>query len=191
MKATWIAGVVVAGVVAGHAPSYLLAFGHLDTQHAVLAETGHGHLPVTAIIAALLGLWGVLGFLMGSARSIDAPGSRNNLFQLALRLAVLQIICFAVLEFGERLVVGAELADLLWHPLLFVGIGVQILTAFLLALILHGLARAVEFIIRSRRSLDHEARIPLLSAGRTYLAPPPRLLGGAWGLRSPPVLLSA
>lgn len=145
------------GLVLGHCLDYRVAAPELHHQ-AVLHSSGHGYLPY--VIAASLGVAfisavaaGRLGYLRGSGRGGSSLGFRAT----AARLIVLQLTAFSVLETGERLAVGGELADVA-GPLLWVGLALQVGTALVVAGLLRLIHRAAEEVGRLLTGVRSPAR---------------------------------
>lgn len=128
------------GVVSGHVVAYLLGYPSAGPRHAHLAVTGHSWtglatasllavIPVVLLAVAVLAVRGE-GRWSGSA--------------LALRLAVIQLPAFALIEVMERQwSVGRAAAD----PAVFIGLVLQPLVAVLAAWILDLLRRVVRAVV--------------------------------------------
>lgn len=176
-------GVALAGVVAGHAATYLVMTAGSPAE--LLAASGHGYLDAAGRLSVAAGLFGVLLLCARRLRgdpSIDGLG----IVPLALRLAAIQVGVFLVQEVGERWASGAPVAGVL--GLLPIGIAFQIAIAALGAVLLRSVLRAVERLSRglaARRIGRAEDRVPAPA-----LAPEaPRTAAGAftsWTLRGPP-----
>jgi hypothetical protein len=182
-----VLGTAVAGVVAGHLLTYLLAFAGDRLRHAVLTETGHRHWEALVPLAALVGVASAIGVVARNARS-EAGGhpGEGRFLPLALRLAAAQLSLFVALEVLERLVAGAPLSSLFGHGLLWLGLGVQAAVAVAAALVLRVLAGVAAAVARALREAVPRARspVPVPVAGRPVVRSV--LMGGAWGLRGPP-----
>jgi hypothetical protein len=184
-----VAGTAGAGLILAHTLAYVVAVPSSTARQQVLAHTGHSYwflLPKAAIVLALAS---VVAAVARAMRGVyRANGGAAPLAELAGRMALLQVAAFVGMEMAERLVAGAEVADLLSGDLLLVGLAIQILSALAGALLLHWLDRAVERIVLALR------RAPL--AARRALAHLPRrevearhalVLAGAAGVRGPPI----
>ena len=179
-----------AGVLLGHQLTYLLAHPASDERHATLMATGHDYLPFAGKVVLALVLAGVLTLVL---RSLSAGPFRVrdggvDLPRLAARLWAIQVVVFASMEIGERLVAHAPLGDLLTAGLLPVGLLALAGTALLGACVLRWLHRAVTVAIAA--ILTPTLRGPASVAFRAgpQLVPPHALLCGASGVRGPPLL---
>jgi hypothetical protein len=148
-----MAGVAFAGVVAGHSLTYFAALPGGNERGAYLAATGHSYWRNALVLALLLevlglGVVAVRGFRAGLRGTLPI---RHSARQLALRLALIQVVAFGALEAGERLVSGAGVSGMFAHHLFVVGIAVQLLVAVAGALLLRWLAAAARAIGASLR----------------------------------------
>lgn len=131
----------VAGLLAGHGLSYVVAVPDPHHRDFLLDHTGHAYLPAAgrlALILVIAAVATVVGRALSSRRS-DTAGSLSS---LALRLGVVQVAAFAGLEVLERLLSGAPLDTFVGDRLLVVGIAAQILVAAVGATLLRWLIRA-------------------------------------------------
>ncbi len=180
------AGTAVAGAVVGHLLTYLVALVNAATRHSVLEQTGHSYWRFAVPTAALLGVWSVAVLIVRHVRGPQRGVTEDGLLRSASRLAGVQLLLFGCVEVAERLLSAAPLAGLLNHGLIPLGLAIQILVAFGLALLIRGLASTAEFIARQ---LKRPPTVRSLRAGPLPTAPPRPglpLLSGAWGLRGPP-----
>jgi hypothetical protein len=186
LERTGWAGAAVAGAVLGHLLTYVVAFVNAATRHSVLEETGHSYWSFASAAAVLLGVSSAALVVVRRLGSPEDGGGEKTLLRSASRLAAVQLLLFACIEIAERLVDGAPVRGLLNHGLVPLGLAIQILVAFGLALLLRGLASAAELLARQLLS----SPTPRLLQVWPLPIPPPRprllLLSGAWGLRGPP-----
>ncbi len=126
-------------VVLGHQIAYLLAVPSGAERSSVLAATGHGYLPTTTHLALLLAVAAAGGLFL---RSLTRPGEEAARGSLFRSLALVQASMFVAMEVAERLATGAPIAGVFSHGILFVGIAVQLLLAFGLAVVVTLLSRA-------------------------------------------------
>ncbi|HUH08522.1 MAG TPA: hypothetical protein VML96_12055 [Egibacteraceae bacterium] len=117
--------VVPAGVVLGHLAAYGLAHPHAAARDEALA--GHGHFTQLALAAVVLGLVGA-----GWAAVRDRRGRPVDLNWR--RLAAWQLIGFAGLEVGERVIGGLGAAAAAGEPALWIGLAAQLPSAALVAI---------------------------------------------------------
>jgi hypothetical protein len=174
------------GLLAGHQAAYFVVYRDPAVVAHVLEDTGHGWLwfaPFLAAAAAAIAL--VVGF-----RGSEPIRSFHWRFAA---LAFVQVGSYVLLEATERAAHGHGSADVMttldgggWLVLI-VGIGLQLLTAFLVALA----SRAVERIAAAARRRRAGPRRPVPVAGRRWAAPDALLrrllLARAFGPRAPPV----
>jgi hypothetical protein len=122
------------GVLGGHAADYAVAFPSSTQRNEVLRATGHGWLSLGAGLAGLLAAVVISGVLARAVVPLVGRGrSSTSLIGFALRLAGWQVLIFTSLEFAERLLHRAPVADLTHGPLLATGISVQLPVAVLVA----------------------------------------------------------
>lgn len=178
----------VVGVVIGHTLSYLLAIWGADARHAVLDDTGHGYWGGAVVSAVVLGAWTVGTIAVRHySRGRDAVGGLpTRMTTVVTGLAWRQTVAFLVLESVERLVAGASLTTMLAGQVVLVGIGVQLVVAFAIALILWALACAAQVLGHFLAARSTFQRIQAAWPVPTEAGPRPVLVPGAWGLRSPP-----
>lgn len=185
-----LAAAAAAGVVTGHAATYLLAFRDPTARGTAMADAGHSHWPEMVVAALALGTL-ALGIVL--VRRLREPGARSELgssLGLAVRLAVVQTLLFVALEVGERLTGGWTPAELASHSLLSVlslGVLVQVAVGAIVALVLRAAAEVAGVVGRSLRGgrIIVRAVAPRRGAGR-WAVGSTVLLAGAWGLRGPP-----
>ena len=182
----WLGGLASGGVVAAHWLSYRLTTpaGHHESE--ILHATGHGYW--TWFVAVALGtlVAALAGFAHQRMRTSASMGAAA-LYRYSLgRLITMQAIGFLLLEIIERLASGGSL-DLAHQPAVVLGVGLQILIAFIGALLLVAFGRAIDAFGRwgdrptIREALVHfESQIACMR---------PRMAIGGWTLRGPPDLL--
>ena len=158
--------------------------GHHESE--ILHATGHGYW--TWFVAVALGalVAGLAGFAHQRMHA-RAPMGASALYRYSLgRLITLQAVGFLLLEIIERLASGGSL-DLAHQPAVVLGVGLQILIAFIGALLLVAFGRAIDAFGRSSdRSSIRESLVPF---GSQIASMRPRMAIGGWTLRGPPALL--
>ncbi|HSJ51945.1 MAG TPA: hypothetical protein VLA90_11795 [Actinomycetota bacterium] len=133
-------GFATAGLLIGHALSYLIAVPDPHHRDLLLHATGHAYLPVAAQAAIILALAAAAAVV---ARSWSGRGitPQDRFGRLAWTLAVVQITAFVGQEVLERVLTGMPLGDLVHDLVLPIGIGVQAAVALVGAALLRLLAR--------------------------------------------------
>ncbi len=134
-----LSAMATGAVVLGHQIAYLLAVPSGAERSSVLAATGHAYLPTTTHLALLLAVAAAGGLFL---RSLTRPGEEPARGSLFRSLALVQAGMFVAMEVAERLATGAHIAGVFSHGILFLGIAVQLLLAFGLAVVLKLLSRA-------------------------------------------------
>jgi hypothetical protein len=180
----------VAGVVAGHAATYLLAFRDDAARGAAFTAAGHSHWPEVVVGASALGIVAVGVETARRLRRRGAPPELGGPLEVALRLAALQTLLFVALEVGERLAAGWTPGGLLSHSfvsMLALGILVQVAVAAIVAVVLRAVPEVADIV---RRSLGTRVRAGAEPASFRRAAPEiigsVASLAGAWGPRGPP-----
>lgn len=125
-----VVALALAGVGLGHVGEYLLLAPHHHERHELLARTGHQYLPAALSAAAFAALVAVtLMFLLALGRGMGKLGLRRSPLQWSRAVPAAQVLAFAALEVGERLVSHAPLNDI--ALVLAVGVPLQLLVGFL------------------------------------------------------------
>lgn len=135
-----VLGFAVAGLVLGHALSYVIAVPDPYHRDLLLQRTGHDYLPVLGQATLMLFLAAIAAVVF--RRSLRGAGRGEGFAQLAGRLALVQVGAFVAQEVAERLLSGSGLHDLGYGHLLIVGVAAQIAMALAGAALLRWLARA-------------------------------------------------
>lgn len=179
-------GFAVAGLLLGHAVSYLLAVPDPYHRSLVLQRTGHDYLPVAGEIGLILLLAGVAAVV---ARAFTSRTRDTERFaSLAGLLAVIQVAAFAGQEVLERLASGSPLGELVHDHVLATGVVVQVAVALIGATGLRLLARASARIATSAGS----GRVPPPRVAVAAVPPSPvdsprgRITASAPNVRAPP-----
>jgi hypothetical protein len=121
-------GIVAGGLLVGHALTYLVAVPDPHTRHALLERTGHTYLPFASQVALVLALASLAILAMRAVIGrVGDRGARSR--DLPVRLIVIQVSAFVVLELSERWISGAGLSDLIHDNLLVLGTLAQVGTA--------------------------------------------------------------
>lgn len=179
-------GFAVAGLLIGHALSYLLAVPDPYHRDLVLNRTGHGYLPAAGDAALILALAGMAAIVL-RAWSARGPRETRTFASLASLLAVVQVAAFAGQEVLERLVAGARLGDLVHGHLLLIGVVVQIAVALVGATVLRWIARTAGRIadfVTVRAALPRPALTTVVPS--TPDPSPGRVAASAPNVRAPP-----
>lgn len=185
-----IALIAGAAMLGSHWLAYLLAAPDSHARAHLLEVTGHGYWPVAAglaIAALVASLFVFVGNRLGADGDISSSKARIFAHALPQTLA-LQVGGFFALEVIERVLVGHNVGfATLLESTFVIGIGIQIVAALFTALLLVGVAYAVEQLI-ARRS--RPASTPLISIPLASLIAAPSLVPATGGLslRGPPSL---
>jgi hypothetical protein len=141
-----IGGLAWSGVLLGHLLAYVLAHPAEAERSARLANSGHDSFPLL-LISALAGIPAVLSLL--AVRVIR--GDRSPAFlSIALCLAAIQVPTFLAMEFFER---GMSFERMLLEPAVSIGVGIQVLVAFISAVLVRTFVRAVGALTARRSRL--------------------------------------
>jgi len=180
----WLPGIALGAVWLTHLGAYLLAEPDPHERAFLLDSTGHGYLSIVGPIVVSVVIASIGGFVIDRSRSWATPLAVSYA-EIAGRLAILQVLAFLGTEATERIVHGVPVADLV-QPAVGIGLVLQFATACLGALLLFGLARAVEAIHRSLRAPRRATRVANRPRPATTVR---RLIPGFGGptLRGPPV----
>lgn len=186
-----LAAAAAAGVVAGHAATYLVTFRDGPGRQAAMQVAGHTHWAEMVAAGVMLG---VLAVAIVVLRHVRYPSGQGTLprspLALVLWLAVIQSSLFIALEVGERLAAGWSAAAFASHSfvaILVVGLLVQVMVACLAGLLLRALSRAARAVGRSLRARPVGTTSAVRPSAAMFAALGASiLLSGAWGLRGPP-----
>ena len=141
-------GFAAAGLLLGHALSYMLAVPDPYHRDVVLNRTGHGYFPAASQTAMIL-ILAAAAAILARAWSNRPRGEPERFSSVAGALAFVQIGAFAGLEILERIVAGAPLGDLVRDHLLVIGVVVQVAVSLVGAGVLAWLARTSARIVRA------------------------------------------
>jgi hypothetical protein len=167
-------GVALAGLVLGHALAYALAVPDPLHRDLLLERTGHAYLPLVGEAAMVLLLAGVAALV---ARSWSSRGRRDaveGFAPIAGLLAAVQVTAFLGQEVLERLVAGAPLSELGGDHVLSIGIGVQVGTALVGAVVLRWLARTSARLVEAVRAVRAALPRPRLAVAMPMSSDRPR-----------------
>jgi len=128
---------IPAGVLAGHAIGYLIAFRNPQRRADILAATGHGYLGHAALIAIVAAAIAVSTSVARGVRETKA----TRWWDAALRIAVLQTAAFVAVEVLERIAAGVQPFSGMARVLV-VGTVVQALMGAIVACVLLAFERA-------------------------------------------------
>jgi hypothetical protein len=180
-------GFATAGLLVGHALSYLVAIPDPHHRDLLLDRTGHDYLPAATEAAIIVALAGVAALLV-RAWSARGAAAGERLAPLAATLAVVQVAAFVGQEVLERLLAGVPLAELAHDSVLPVGVVVQVTVALAGAALLRWLSGTSARIVRavlSRRAAT--ARPALVCIGPPAPdRPVPRVPRCVRSVRAPP-----
>jgi hypothetical protein len=181
---SWRIGVLSgAGVLATHWLTYRMA---VPAHHRadVLHTTGHAHWPLLS--AAVLALFAAASLRRWAQGPQGGRKPRPKPIETARHLALVQAVVWVAVEVGERAVAG-RLTTLDDHPVLLVGLAVQLVVALLGAVLVRLAHHAMTALLgRHRPGLPHRRSQSVTmpaTAGRPYRLLP---LSGPHGLRGPP-----
>lgn len=151
-----IGGLAWSGVVLGHLLAYVLAHPAEAERSARLASSGHDSFPLL-LISALAGIPAVLSLL--AVRVIRGDRS-PALISIAMCLAAIQVPTFLSMEFFER---GMSFERMLLEPAVVIGLGIQVLVAFISAVLVRTFVRAVGVLTARRSQVPREPVIRQLT----------------------------
>jgi hypothetical protein len=179
--------VAAAGLLAGHALTYLIAAPQADRRASLLAHSGHGYLGlITEPILAFAVVATIALFLRGLTR----PAAEVRPGSVAVSLIALQCAGFLSMEIVERVASGAPLTPLLHAWILPVGLLAQSVLGALSGWILHLVVRAAEIVAEAlgRRVFPQPTSVAVPS-GRSFV-PHALRAARAEGQRAPPLTAS-
>ncbi len=176
----------LAGLLLGHALTYVLASPDAPRRAALLRATGHGYLPLLHRAALILAVAGVAALVArASWRRAAVP---RSVARLTVPLAATQVVAFVAQEIVERAVVGAPLNGL--APILAVGVPAQIVLAVLAAYLFRWLTRTAaglaESAARAARGLPLPPPAPVIALGPSALPRPTGNVVLPLNVRAPP-----
>ena len=175
-----------AGVALTHCLAYYLSLeempGHSAMHH---APSSHSFWPA-AIAAALL-----LSVVTLASNVVSPPFEKPPTSGVFVRLAGLQCSCWVVLLVAERLVSGHDLTALPGEPVLWIGLGLQVIAAFAGAVLLRAAATLAR-VLRVQAGVSPRTA-PGASPPPERDVRPPHLRFGARArtLRGPPMAATA
>jgi hypothetical protein len=181
-----LGGLAAAGVSVAHWLAYRVVTPHEHLREELLERTGHRYSNILFALA-----FGVFAAVVAGAVAARVSAGRKRLLRpsfgkIARRLSVWQMGGWIALELTERLVVAHHHSSIFTEPVLWIGLGVQLLVAVVSALLFVVLDRALGRIIELVRGLPDPPRArrswPIVQAAPVRTA----RLGGAWRSRGPP-----
>lgn len=181
-------GSAAAGLLLGHALSYMLAIPDPYHRDVLLTRTGHGYLPAAAQATMILILAAAAAILARAWSNRGPRGGPERFTSIAGKLAFVQIGAFVALEILERIVAGAPLGDLVRDHLLVIGVVVQISVSLVGAAILVWCARTSAQIVRAAIGRSVALPRPILVEARPATAGHTRgrSVASARNVRAPP-----
>jgi hypothetical protein len=184
-------GFAAAGLLLGHALSYMLAVPDPYHRDVLLTRTGHGYLPAASQVAVVLALAAVAAILARAWASRNR-GEPERFSSIAIRLAFVQTGAFAAQEILERVVAGAPLGDLMRDHLLVIGVAVQVVASLVGAAVLVWLASTSGRIAHAATgrpiALPGPTLVEALSSTRDHARG--RIVASARNVRAPPSMTS-
>ena len=167
-----------AGVVVAHAAGYMVAVPSTAERGPHLDATGHGYWPL-AVSAAVMAA--AVAMLLAAAGGAGGRVSRWR------GLAGWQVAAFAVVELGERAVVGAGPAELVASPEFWLGLVLQVPVALLAARLLHTAERAGARVAAALRRRPVAETTPAVHPAGSAASPVPAAIRSAARPRAPPL----
>lgn len=179
-------GLAAAALIVGHWFAYAFASPHGEARRQMLEGTGHSYLGAASQLAAAAAIVGLLWLIVW--RSFGR-GPRADWAKDATTLVVTQASLFIALEFGERIVSGAPLDDLVEGPLLAYGLLAQANLALLGAALLWLTERSAHGVgsTQSAPSVPPQPALSLIATGAARLGYR-RSSAVVLGSRAPPIL---
>jgi len=143
----------VAGVVAAHAIDYAVLFPRSGARADHLAATGHSYWPAAAAVAVAAGLVALaLTIGRGALRGVRGRGRPFAVERDPAWLLLCQGTAFAVLEAGERALVGLPPSIVLHSPEFWLGLVLQLPVAWLAMRLLAAIEGAACRLAAARRT---------------------------------------
>ncbi len=143
----WLGGLAFSGVVLAHLLAYLVIAPDAHHRAELLTSTGHGSwaLAIAIALGSLVMAFGGVALRI-ARRDVGLPPRVLGSF---LRLGVLQLTGFAVLELAERAFVHGAPLEVVTEPVFGLGLALQVVVAFVAAVLLVTFARVIERIVSS------------------------------------------
>ncbi len=186
-----LGGLASAGVLAAHVLAYVLTEPDAHARSHLLESTGHRYWSVFVAAGLAVLVAGLARFVLGALTDPRRdPGSRVLTFTfVAIRLAVLQVAGFLLLEALERTWGPQGIEQLIEEQAVAIGLLLQVVAALIGALVVVALTRTVELLLRSRSflpepSAPRSSRPPVLLLPRRF-----EPASGSGTLRGPPQAL--
>lgn len=185
-------GSAAAGLLLGHALSYMLAIPDPYHRDDLLTRTGHDYLPAATQATMILILAAAAAIFVRAWSNRVAGGGPERFTSIARTLAFVQIGAFAALEILERVATGAPLGDLVRDHLLVIGLVVQVAVSLVGAALLVWFARTSARIVRAAISSPAALPGPILVEvdPATPDHPRGRVVASARNVRAPPSALT-
>ena len=178
-------GLAAAALIVGHWFAYAFSSPHGEAHHQMLEDTGHSYLGVASQLAAAAGIVCLLWLILWRS---SGRGPRASWAKDAMTLVVTQASLFVAMEFGERLVSGAPLDELVEGPLLAYGLLAQAILALLGAALLWFTERSADAVraTGSEPSVSPPLPLSLIVTGATRFGYR-RSSAVVLGSRAPPI----
>lgn len=178
-----------AGVLVGHALTYLMVLPDPARRAAVLAASGHAWWAVGAPMSTALAGGGIT-LLIACLLNRDRGGGQSRhefSYWLGRRLASAQLLLFAALETVERVVAGHSLSDPHYHEIVEHGVIGQLIVALIVTGLCWSFALTLDLVCAHKAEPD---ALPVLVSVVAFASrPEPRKhrLGHTFGARAPPL----
>lgn len=183
-----IGGFAAAGVIASHAAAYLLVFPDAHARSHALEASGHRYWTAVVAVAMAVLVMSLVRFV--TARLWDPDGTpqrpTRTVLYAFLRLTLLQTLLFTAVESAERLFTSESLSHLMQEPAFLSGLLLQVVVAFLGAILLVLVARSVRW-LAGHRLRPAGAGTALSSFWDRSYIPSIDVLTGSGCLRGPPL----
>lgn len=183
-----IGGFAAAGVVASHAAAYLVAFPDPHARRHALEASGHTYWAAVVAVAMAVLVMTLVRFVTGRLWDPQATPERSarTLLYAFIRLTLLQTLLFTGVESSERLFTSESLSHLMQEPAFLLGLLLQVVVAFLGAILLVLVARSVRWLARRLARPAEPGAAPASFWDRAYI-PSIDVLTGCGCLRGPPL----
>ncbi len=180
----WIAGIASGAIWATHVVAYLAAAPDPHHRHSLLQSTGHAYWADLAPLVVGLFIAGLIGAVIEHATS--SSGRMPSYLAVAARLTVLQVSGFLAIEIVERTAADGVSVTVLLHPVIGIGLALQVVAALLGALLLVSVGMAVDAFLHPARDGKRADPPVLFSVGRTAVVRHLVPSSGGLSLRAPP-----
>jgi len=187
LRAGVVALIAPAGVMIGHALTYLLAVPDPAERAAVMAASGHQWWKLGTVVGPALAAAGLVVLIIAILRRPPDGGRfRRELGRWLLpRLAAGQLSLFLVIETAERAFVGDPVSGDLYHEIIEHGVLAQTVVALVVTGLCWCLALAVDRACVAIARVAVPSPVGLPATARSLLHPA-RVRRGLLNARAPP-----